>query len=142
MSFICCISFSKSKAISELPSNEKTVAGREFASMSVKRKQAVCDELTKTLQKTVNRQVKESVVKVKYQNACEAANEKMLKEIVPSYQDMVRAPPPKIGRSGSCPDVCLGDYVEVSCDYYPGTGICSEGRCGCVLNIRDFINIV
>ena len=46
----------------------------------------------------------------------------------------MRAPPPKIGRSGSCPYICLGDNVEVSSDYQPG--ICSEGGCGLVLDIR------
>ena len=106
------------------------MAATTYRGLSKAQKIAVREDVERTLAKTVNSKVKDSVVKVKYAELCNEANKEFLRGAVPSPEAMTRPPPPILSHRGNQPDLSVGEYVEVLHEYK--VGVCSAGGCGLV----------
>jgi hypothetical protein len=102
--------------------------------MSDANKEAVDDEIQKTLKGKINREVKGTVLNVAHRELLELKNVEHLTKSVVDTDDMIHPLKPTMDqllRTGH--EMKVGDWVEVMCEYAPGT--CSDGGVGEIMEI-------
>ena len=102
--------------------------------MSDANKEAVDDEIQKTLKGKINREVKGTVLNVAHRELLELKNVEHLTKSVVDTNDMIHPLKPtmdKLLRTDH--EMKVGDWVEVMCEYAPGT--CSDGGVGEIMEI-------
>jgi hypothetical protein len=115
-------------------SGEKSIARVTLASMSDANKEAVDDQIQKTLKGKINREVKGTVLNIAHRELLELKNVEHLTKSVVDCCDMIHHLKPRMDELLRTDHALkVGDWVEVMCEYAPGT--CSDGGVGEIMEI-------
>jgi hypothetical protein len=113
---------------------EKSIARVTLASMSDANKEAVDDQIEKTLKGKINREVKSTVLNIAHRELLELRKVEHLTKSVVECCEMIHPLKPTMDqllRTGHA--LKVGDWVEIMCEYAPGT--CSDGGVGEIMEI-------
>ncbi len=113
---------------------EKSIARVTLASMSDANKEAVDDQIEKTLKGKINKEVKSTVLNIAHRELLELKNDEHLTKSVVECSDMIHELKPTMHQLLRTDHALkVGDWVEVMCEYAPGT--CSDGGVGEITEI-------
>jgi hypothetical protein len=118
-------------------SGDKSIARVTLATMSAANKEAVDVQIEKTMKGKINREVKGTILNIAHRELLELKNIEHLTKSVVELDEMIHTLKPtmeELIRTDHAMKV--GDWVEVLCEYAPGT--CSDGGVGEIVKItRD-----
>ncbi len=111
------------------------MVGKMFLTMTDIEQKKVGDALEKGLPKTVNAEVKKTMIQTTHGTRIREAQRERLKGQVPKVEDMFNAPAKRLAYLQGRPCVAVGDLVKVSYDYQPEQR--SDGGLGDVMNVAQ-----
>ncbi len=112
-----------------------SVARKTHDGMSATKKRDAEETIANTLQTKINKEVKNTLLDVAHREKLRALNCEYLSRNVIAAAKMVHPLKPTMEKLvGTHHAIKVGDYVEVLCEYAPGT--CSDGGIGYIMNIE------
>jgi hypothetical protein len=112
-----------------------SVARKTHDGMTASNKRDADEHIATTLQTKINREVKNTLLDVAHRDKLRLLNcENLTRSVVPASQMVHRLKPTMDKLFGTHHAIKVGDYVEVLCEYAPGT--CSDGGIGCIAKME------
>jgi hypothetical protein len=104
--------------------------------MSASNKRHAEDKIANTLQTKINKEVKSTLLDVAHRDKLRELNcEYLTRSVVPASKMVHPLKPTMDKLMGTHHAIKVGDYVEVLCEYAPGT--CSDGGIGFIMNMDN-----
>ncbi len=108
---------------------KSSVARKTHDGMTASNKRDAEDKIANTLQTKINKEVKSTLLDVAHRDKLRQLNcEYLTRSVVPASKMVHNLKPTMEKLMGTHHAIKVGDYVEVLCEYAPGT--CSDGGIG------------